>query len=329
MFKKILVTGGCGFIGSNFIHHILENHDTQIVNLDKLTYSGNKSNLKKFEKDKRYTLIEADICDVEEIHYKIGLGVDCIVNFAAESHVDRSIKDASSFISTNIEGTRCLLEYAKRIGCHFHHISTDEVFGSIEEGFFDEKTPYSPRNPYSASKAASDHLVMSYFYTHELPVTISNCSNNYGPYQFPEKLIPLAITNVIRGRKIPVYGDGQNIRDWIHVRDHCRAIEGILIKGKSGESYCIGGDSEKKNLEVVKIIAEAMGKNEKDSFIFVEDRKGHDKRYAIDFSKTEKEIGWSPSMNFEKGIKETIEWYQNHRRWWKEILKGNGACQTK
>lgn len=322
MFKKIIVTGGCGFIGSNFIRYMFERHDTKIVNVDKLTYCGNILNLKKFEKDKRYTFIKGDIQDIEDLHYKIGRGVECIVNFAAESHVDRSIGDSSNFVSTNVVGVQKLLDYALRNDCHFHHISTDEVFGSIEKGFFDEKTPYRPRNPYSASKAASDHLVRSYFYTHKLPITISNCSNNYGPYQFPEKLIPLAITNVLMNLKVPIYGNGENVRDWIHVEDHCRAIENIITKSENGKSYCIGGDSEKNNLEVIRTIARIMNKDEEDVFYFTEDRKGHDRRYAINSSNIKTDFDWYPKIGFEDGMYKTINWYKNHGNWWKELKRG-------
>ena len=292
--KNILVTGGCGFIGTNFIRLMLDKYDYNIINLDLLTYAGNRENLKDKEKDKRYVFYKGDILNaklVEKIIKKHK--IDTIVHFAAESHVDRSINDAHAFLETNILGTHVLLELARKYHLRFHHISTDEVFGSLgEKGAFTEKTSYDPRSPYSASKAASDHLVRAYFHTHKLKVTISNCSNNYGPYQFPEKIIPLFITNLIEGKKIPVYGKGLNIRDWLHVEDHCRAIDVILHKGKMGETYCIGGGEEKRNIDLAKEILAEM-KMDDSKIEFVEDRKGHDMRYAMDHSKITKELGWS------------------------------------
>jgi dTDP-glucose 4,6-dehydratase len=322
---KLLVTGGAGFIGSNFIHHILKKYpDYQIINLDALTYAGNLENLKDIENDQRYKFVKGDICD-KELANDLVKDADEIVHFAAESHVDRSILDAENFVRTNVLGTYNLLEAAKSNGNkRFHHISTDEVFGALkpEDPKFDEKTPYNPRSPYSASKAASDHLVNSYFHTYDLPITISNCSNNYGPYMFPEKLIPLFITNLMEGKKLPVYGDGMQVRDWLFVEDHCEAIDLILHRGKIGETYCVGGDAEKPNLEITRKIIEFMGKDE--SFIeYVKDRPGHDRRYAIDFSKIKDELGWEPKVSFKEGLKMTIEWYKNNESWWKNIKSGD------
>ena len=321
---KILVTGGAGFIGANFIHYLLEKYpEDKIVNLDALTYAGNLDNLKDVENNPNYKFVRGDILDKKLVNELVN-DIDVVVHFAAESHVDRSIEDSDAFVKTNINGTLNLLEACRLAnGKRFHHISTDEVFGSLEkdEPAFSEKTPYDPRSPYSASKASSDHLVRSYFHTHKLPITISNCSNNYGPYQFPEKLIPLFVTNLIEGKKIPVYGTGENIRDWLHVKDHCIAIDKIVREGKIGETYCIGGNEEKTNLEITHKILELMNADE-NSIEYVEDRKGHDKRYAIDFSKIKNELGWKPSVSFEDGIKETVEWYKNNQEWWKRIVSG-------
>ncbi len=324
---KLLVTGGAGFIGSNFIHYWLKNYpDDQVVNLDLLTYAGNQENLRDIEADPRYRFVKGDIADVALVE-SLMADIDVVVHFAAESHVDRSIKDSASFIRTNVEGTRVLLEAAKKrhqagSRIHFHHVSTDEVFGSLapDAQKFNEKTPYDPRSPYSASKAASDHLVRAYHHTHGLPVTISNCSNNYGPYQYPEKLIPLFITNLLEGKRVPVYGSGQNIRDWIHVDDHNRGVDFIIKKGKSGETYCLGGNGEKTNLEITSLILEAMGANE-EVIEYVADRAGHDLRYAIDFSKAKNELGWEPQINFSSGLAATIKWYQDNQAWWRR-LKG-------
>lgn len=322
---KILVTGGAGFIGSNFIHYILKKYlDYEIVNLDSLTYAGNLENLKDIENDSRYKFVKGDICDKDLVNDLVK-DVDIIVHFAAESHVDRSILDAENFVKTNVLGTFNLLEAAKNNGNkRFHHVSTDEVFGALKpnDPKFNEKTPYSPRSPYSASKAASDHLVNAYFHTYDLPITISNCSNNYGPYHFPEKLIPLFITNLMEDKKVPVYGDGMQVRDWLFVEDHCEAIDLILQKGKIGETYCIGGDSEKPNLEITKKIIELMKKDES-SIEYIKDRPGHDRRYAIDFSKIKNEFGWEPKVTFEEGLKATIEWYKNNESWWKNIKSGD------
>ncbi len=317
---KILVTGGCGFIGSNFILYILNKYPNySVINLDKLTYAGNKENLKSIENNPKYEFVQGDICDKELVNSLVKK-VDAIIHFAAESHVDRSIANAGEFVKTNVLGTQILLDAALRNGKkRFHHISTDEVFGTLgKEEKFSEITPYNPHSPYSASKAASDHLVRAYFDTFALPITISNCSNNYGPYQFPEKLIPLFITNLIEGKKVPIYGNGLNVRDWIHVEDHNKGIDLILHKGKIGETYCLGGNEEKTNIEITKMILEQFGCVE-EMIEYVEDRKGHDFRYAIDFSKVQKELGWSPEYNFEQGLKATIEWYKNNQDWWKRL----------
>ena len=321
---KLLVTGGAGFIGSNFIRYMLNKYpDFEIVNLDLLTYAGNLENLKDVETNPNYKFIKGDIADKELVNNLVK-DCDVIVNFAAESHVDRSILDSSDFIRTNIVGTHNLLEAAKNNGLkRFHHISTDEVFGHLgpNDPAFDENTPYAPRSPYSASKAASDHLVRAYFHTFGLPITISNCSNNYGPFHFPEKLIPLAITNIIEGKKIPVYGDGLQVRDWLFVEDHCEAIDLILQKGKIGETYCIGGNSEKTNMEIVKKILELLGKGE-EMIEYVKDRPGHDRRYAIDFSKIKNELGWQPRTSFEDGMRKTVEWFESNESWWRDVKSG-------
>ena len=314
---KILITGGAGFIGSNFILYMLKKYNSySIVNLDKLTYAGNKSNLKSIENDSRYKFVQGDICDKKLVDSLVK-EVEVIVHFAAESHVDRSIENSDEFVRTNVVGTHVLLDAALRNGKkRFHHISTDEVFGALgPEGKFNEKTPYDPHSPYSASKAGSDYLVRAYFYTHGLPITISNCSNNYGPYQFPEKLIPLFITNLIEGKKVPVYGEGLNVRDWIHVEDHNEAVDLILHKGKLGETYCLGGDSEMENIAITKMILSSFGKGE-GMIEFIPDRPGHDFRYAIDFSKIKNELGWAPKHSFEQGLKETIQWYKDNGQWW-------------
>jgi dTDP-glucose 4,6-dehydratase len=321
---KLLVTGGAGFIGSNFIRHILDTYpDYQIINLDALTYAGNLSSLRDVESNSNYKFVRGDITDTELVT-NLMREVDAVIHFAAESHVDRSILDAKAFIQTNVVGTHTLLEAARLNGNkRFHHVSTDEVFGSLgaDDPAFNESTPYDPRSPYSASKAASDHLVRAYFHTYGLPITISNCSNNYGPYHFPEKLIPLFITNLMEGKKVPLYGDGLNVRDWLHVTDHCRAIDTILHAGKIGETYCIGGAAEKTNKEITYKILELMGKGE-ESIEFVQDRAGHDKRYAIDFSKIQKKLGWSPQISFDEGLQKTIAWYRDNETWWRDIKNG-------
>lgn len=315
---KLLVTGGAGFIGSNFINYWLKNYpDDQIINLDVLTYAANLENLTTLENNPNYKFVQGDICDIGLVN-ELVKEVDAIVHFAAESHVDRSILNSADFIRTNVEGTRVLLEAAKNNGLkRFHHISTDEVFGSLEFNSprFNEKTPYDPRSPYSASKAASDHLVRAYYHTYGLPVTISNCSNNYGPYQYPEKLIPHFITNLLKGEKVTVYGEGKNIRDWIHVDDHNRGIDLILKKGKIGETYCLGGNSETSNLELTKQILQLMGANE-EMITYVKDRPGHDLRYGINYSKAQEELGFEPKISLNDGLSATINWYQNNKNWW-------------
>jgi dTDP-glucose 4,6-dehydratase len=322
---KLLVTGGAGFIGSNFIHYILKKYPSySIVNLDALTYAGNLENLRKWENDSRYTFVKGDICD-EELVSRLVKDADAIVHFAAESHVDRSIRQADVFVRTNVLGTQVLLDAARRNGNkRFHHVSTDEVFGSLglEDAPFSEITPHNPRSPYSASKAASDHLVGAYYHTYELPITISNCSNNYGPYHFPEKLLPLAITNVLEGKKIPIYGDGMQIRDWLYVEDHCRAIDAILHRGRAGETYCVGGNAERTNLDLIKQLLLIMGKGE-EYIEFVGDRRGHDRRYAIDFSKIKNELGWEPQVDLETGLRQTVAWFEQNQDWWHKVKSGD------
>ncbi len=311
---KILVTGGAGFIGSNFILYMMEKYpDYKIVNLDKLTYAANLENLKSVAGNPNYEFIQGDICD-KNIVKKAMAPCDLVVHFAAESHVDRSIEGPAVFIETNVVGTLVLLETARELGIkRFHHISTDEVFGTLSlddlEEKFSEKSPYAPRSPYSASKAASDHLVRAFVETYNLPATISNCTNNYGPFQFPEKIIPLFITNASQNMSLPIYGKGQAVRDYLYVTDHCQAIDLIIHKGKIGETYCIGGDSEKNGLDIANAILDILNKP-KNLITFVEDRKGHDMRYAMDHSKITKELGWKPSVSFEEGIRKTIEWYK-------------------
>ncbi len=318
---KLLVTGGAGFIGSNFIRYIFKKYPHyKIINLDLLTYAGNLENLKDIEENKNYRFVKGDIADKDLVN-KLVKDCDIIVNFAAESHVDRSILDSSDFIRTNIVGTHNLLEAARENGLkRFHHISTDEVFGHLgpNDPPFDENTPYAPRSPYSASKAASDHLVRAYFHTYNLPVTISNCSNNYGPYQFPEKLHGLFITNLLEGKKVPIYGDGLQVRDWLFVEDHCEAVELIIHKGKIGETYCIGGNCEKPNIEIAKKILELLNRGE-EMIEYVKDRPGHDRRYAINFTKIKNELGWKPRTSFEIGMRKTVEWYKENENWWRNI----------
>lgn len=322
--QTILVTGGAGFIGSNFLLHILKKYpDYHVVNFDKLTYAGNLENLKSVESNSNYKFIHGDICDKENVSGAME-GCDVVVHFAAESHVDRSITGPDIFIQTNVIGTQVLLNQAlKNKVKRFHHVSTDEVFGALQldrpEEKFDESTPYNPHSPYSASKAGSDHLVRAYFDTYGLPITISNCTNNYGPYHFPEKAIPLFITNAIQDKPIPIYGTGQAVRDYLFVTDHCEAIDQILHKGKIGETYCVGGDSEKNGIEVADTILKLLDKD--DSLkTFVEDRKGHDMRYAVDHTKITKELGWNPTVSFEEGIQKTIDWYKENEQWWKRII---------
>ena len=316
----LLVTGGAGFIGSNFIHYWLKKYpEDKIINLDLLTYAGNLDNLLDIADQDNYEFIAGDISDASLVE-SLAVRVDLIINFAAESHVDRSILNSADFIKTNVEGTRVLLEAARRQQLRFHQVSTDEVFGSLNLGepAFRENSPYRPRSPYSASKAAADHLVRAYFHTYGLEITISNCSNNYGPYQYPEKLIPLFITNLLEGKKLPIYGNGQNIRDWIHVTDHIRALDLIIKKGKIGESYCLGANNELSNLEITKIILQELGESE-EKIEYVSDRLGHDFRYAINSQKAQEELGWKAEIDFEKGLKDTLNWYQEHQEWWKKI----------
>jgi dTDP-glucose 4,6-dehydratase len=322
---NLLITGGAGFIGSNFVHHILKVHgEYHVVNLDKLTYAGNLENLRDIENTPRYTFVQGDICDVGLVRSLLKkYGIEAIVNFAAESHVDRSILGASEFVRTNVMGTTVLLELSKEHSLRkFVHVSTDEVYGSLgEDGRFNEASPLHPNSPYAASKASADLLALSYQHTFGLPVVITRCSNNYGPYQFPEKLIPLMIANALNDKPLPVYGDGGNVRDWIHVLDHCAAVDRVLHAGVPGEVYNIGGSSERKNLEVVKVILRTLRKPE--SLIsFVKDRPGHDRRYAIDSAKIERDLGWRPQYTFESGIAETISWYQSNRVWWERIISG-------
>jgi dTDP-glucose 4,6-dehydratase len=327
---KLLVTGGAGFIGSNFILYWMAHHkDDSLVNLDALTYAGNPENLTSIEKDPRYRFVHGDITKREDVE-KAMEGIDIVVHFAAESHVDRSIAEPSPFVMTNIVGTHVLLESALKHNVkRFHHISTDEVFGSLtlaDRKKFNETTAYNPHSPYSASKASSDHLVRAYHATYGFPVTISNCSNNYGPYQFPEKFIPLAITNLLEGKKVPVYGDGLYERDWLYVEDHCRAIEVILEKGTVGETYCVGGLTEDvNNLAVIRKILEHFGKTDEE-IEYVKDRPGHDRRYAIDWSKIHGELGWQPSFGFDQWLGRTILWYKENQSWWKK-LKSKGENQ--
>ncbi|HEX7041625.1 MAG TPA: dTDP-glucose 4,6-dehydratase [Patescibacteria group bacterium] len=327
---KILVTGGAGFIGSNFILYWMKNHpDDKIVNFDKLTYAGNLENLVKVQNNPNYFFVKGDITSPQEVE-KAMEGIDVIVHFAAESHVDRSIMDPASFVVTNVTGTQVLLDEAIKANVkRFHHVSTDEVFGALEldsNDRFNENTPYNPHSPYSASKAGSDHLVRAYGDTFGLSFTITNCSNNFGPYHFPEKMIPLAITNLLEDKKVPVYGDGLYVRDWLYVEDHARAIERVLQDGKSGETYCVGGlrkdAKDINNLEVVKEILKLLGKDE--SYIeFVKDRPGHDRRYAIDWSKINHELGWEPKYEFSEWLSRTVDWYKENTKWWKDVKSGN------
>jgi len=342
--QNLLVTGGCGFIGANFVKLALQQlDDINLVNLDKLTYAGNLENLRELEKDPRYTFVRGDICD-HELLKKIfsEQQIDSVVHFAAESHVDRSIDGPAEFIQTNINGTFALLEAAKTAWLvegeestdkRFLHVSTDEVYGSLgETGLFEETTAYDPRSPYSASKAASDHLVSAYGHTYGLPVVITNCSNNYGPYQFPEKLIPLIINNALNGKELPVYGDGKNVRDWLFVEDHCQAILTVLQKGRLGETYNVGGNSEKQNIDVVKTICDILdekaaplpsGESRQTLIRFVKDRAGHDRRYAIDASKIKNELGWEPTLEFTEGIRLTVDWYLDNPDWISNVLDGS------
>jgi len=323
---RVLVTGGAGFIGSNFIRYALKEHpDWEITNLDKLTYAGNLENLKDVESNTRYHFVKGDITDREAVNNLLKDGFDGIINFAAESHVDRSILDASPFIETNIKGTQILLEGARqyKLG-RFVQVSTDEVYGSTEKGKFTEKSPLAPNSPYSAAKAAADLLCHAYWKSHQLPVTVTRCSNNLGPFQFPEKLIPLAITNVLENKPVPVYGDGLNVRDWIYVEDHCRALDTVLQKGQPGQVYNIGANQEKTNLELIHRLLDVMGKPH-DLITFVTDRPGHDRRYALDSTRITRELGWKPVYSFEKALAITVEWYVNNDTWWRKIKSGEYA----
>ncbi|OGH17787.1 MAG: dTDP-glucose 4,6-dehydratase [Candidatus Levybacteria bacterium RIFCSPHIGHO2_01_FULL_40_15b] len=323
---KLLVTGGAGFIGSNFILYWLKNHpEDKIVNFDGLTYAGNLENLTSVENNPNYKFVKGNIIQSNEVD-AVMVGVDTVVHFAAESHVDRSILGPQPFVLSNVLGTQVLLDVARMHNVkRFHHISTDEVFGELELGDpnkFNERTNYDPRSPYAASKAGSDHLVRSCFYTYNLPITITNCSNNFGPYQFPEKIIPLAITNLLEGKKIPIYGDGLYVRDWLYVEDHIRAIEAVLERGKVGETYLVGGLTEDvPNIEVARKIVRLLGKN-KDDIEFVKDRPGHDRRYAVDWSKIKNELGWEPQYDFDTWLEKTVEWYKENQSWWRHVKGG-------
>ncbi|PAD71870.1 dTDP-glucose 4,6-dehydratase [Paenibacillus campinasensis] len=321
---KLLVTGGAGFIGSNFVLYMLKQYpDYQIINVDALTYAGNLENLKLVEGNSNYTFVKADITDSKTIDELVGQGIDVVVNFAAESHVDRSILEPEVFVNTNVLGTQVLLDAAKKYGVtKFVQVSTDEVYGSLgETGLFSETTPLAPNSPYSASKAGGDLLVRAYHETFGLPVNITRCSNNYGPYQFPEKLIPLMISRALKDESLPIYGDGLNIRDWLYVEDHCSAIDLVIHKGRLGEVYNIGGNNERTNIHIVQTILKELGKPES-LITYVEDRPGHDRRYGIDPTKITEELGWKPKHNFETGIKETIQWYLDNQDWWTRIQSG-------
>jgi len=341
MNKNILITGGAGFIGSHVVRRFVNNYPNyRIYNLDALTYAGNLENLKDIESKENYTFIKGNICDIDLVD-KIFQenNIDTVIHLAAESHVDRSIADPLSFVQTNVIGTATLLNVARKFwnnnheGKLFYHVSTDEVYGSLgETGFFYETTPYDPRSPYSASKAGSDHLVMSFYHTYNLPVVISNCSNNYGPNHFPEKLIPLSIHNIIQNKPLPIYGKGENVRDWLYVIDHANAIDTILHKGKIGETYNIGGHNEWTNIELIrllcKIMDEKLGREKGSSeklITFVTDRAGHDLRYAIDATKLKEELGWTPSLQFEEGLNKTVDWYLENSEWLKNVTSGEYA----
>ena len=317
---KILITGGAGFIGGNLVRHMLKEHpDHTIVNLDALTYAGCLESLADISGNPRYTFVHGDICDVSLVD-EVMQGVDAVMHLAAESHVDRSLTDPAGFVRTNVLGTQVLLDAAKRHHVErFLHVSTDEVYGSLgPTGYFYEDTPYAPNSPYSASKAGSDMLARAYFETFKFPTLITHCSNNYGPYHFPENLIPMFITNLMDDQSVPVYGDGLNVRDWLHVEDHCRALDRVLFAGTPGQVYNIGGHNEKTNMEITRLILEKLGKD--DSLIrYVSDRPGHDKRYAIDASKIERELGWVPSYTFETGLDQTISWYLANEAWWRPL----------
>ena len=324
----IIVTGGAGFIGSNFVFHMLQAHpDYRIVCLDKLTYAGNLSTLEPVLQQDNFRFVKADICDRQAVDKLFQEEKpDIVVNFAAESHVDRSIENPGIFLETNIMGTAVLMDACRKYGIQrYHQVSTDEVYGDLPldrpDLFFTEETPLHTSSPYSSSKASADLLVMAYYRTYGLPVTISRCSNNYGPYHFPEKLIPLMIANALADKPLPVYGNGENVRDWLYVEDHCRAIDLIIHNGKVGEVYNVGGHNEKRNIDIVRIICQELGKPES-LIVHVEDRKGHDRRYAIDPAKIHRELGWLPENKFEDVIKKTIKWYLEHKKWWQDIING-------
>ena len=319
---RLLVTGGAGFIGSNFIHYWLKNHPGDfVVNLDKLTYAGNLENLKACENNPNYSFVKGDICDSAVVGQAMK-GVNTVVHFAAESHVDRSIMDPSLFVKTNVLGTQVLLNEALEAKvARFHHISTDEVFGTLELSDpqrFNEDTPYNPRSPYAASKAAADHLARAYHVTYKLPVTITNCADNFGPYQYPEKLISLTVTNLLEGKKVPIYGDGLYVRDWLYVEDHCRAIDLVIKKGKVGETYLVGTDSDIANIDIAGKLLAIMGMDEK-MIEYVADRPGHDRRYAIDAGKIKNELGWMPVFDLEEALNTTVAWYKNNKSWWQKL----------
>ena len=325
---RYLVTGGAGFIGSNYVRSLLNGkYDTNITHvtvLDALTYAGNQANLEPIASDSRFSFVHGDICDTSVVR-EVMTSADVVVHFAAESHVDRSIAGSADFIRTNIAGTHTLLEAAREIGVQrFLHVSTDEVYGTIDEGAWTESEPLLPNSPYAASKASSDLLVRSYFRTHQLDVVTTRCSNNYGPYQFPEKLIPLFTSNLIDGLKVPLYGNGKNVRDWLHVDDHCAGIHLALTKGQPGEIYNIGGGTELTNLEMTENILSAMGANWESSVEYVEDRKGHDLRYCVDWTKARNELGYQPRVSFSEGLDQTIQWYKDNESWWRP-LKVNKA----
>ena len=338
MSKRVLITGGAGFIGSNFVHHWCKNYDGRVVVLDILGYAGNKANVADLSSQDRFRLVQGDICDGALVASIVAEEeIDTVVHFAAESHVDRSILGPAAFVQTNVVGTFTLLEAFRNWwnakdqpnDYRFLHVSTDEVYGSLEadDPAFTETTSYAPNSPYSASKAGSDHLARAYFHTYGMPTLITNCSNNYGPFQFPEKLIPLMCLNILLGKPLPVYGDGQNVRDWLHVSDHCSAIDVVLHQAQPGDVYNIGGNNQVKNIDIVHSLCDLMGElagdlptPPRDLITFVTDRPGHDRRYAMDISKIQQDLGWSPAYNFEKGLRQTVEWYLTNRDWWQALL---------
>lgn len=347
--RRIFVTGGAGFIGSCLARHLIDESDYEVMVFDKLTYAATLTSLESVSRHERFRFVQGDICDRDAVSNAISaFDPDVFVHLAAESHVDRSIEGPQAFIETNVVGTLIMLQAAmahwtnlpseRSAGFRFHHVSTDEVFGSLgDTGFFDEETPYDPRSPYSASKAGSDHLVRAWYHTYGLPVTITNCSNNYGPYHFPEKLIPLIILRALRGEELPVYGKGDNIRDWLYVEDHARAIRLVFEKAMPGTTYTVGGKSERKNIDVVKSICSLLdrieprtdGKSYAEQIRFVTDRPGHDHRYAIDSAKIERELGWSPQVSFEQGLEQTVQWFLNNQAWWGPLLERGKATMRR